>query len=303
MTPEHAFLDSIWEDLDDDATKLIFADWLEDQDDWRSPMLRWQVERNRHGFWTSTFKELHGRLSQHLFTQGGEWLAPLKKYTIRYSDGTGLLWLKMHPSEFTRLPEPRTSEGVHRWITEVSLEGSYLVDTLIVLDQGPQVRLFLNFSRVNQPSLLPRLAEARGLHRVRSLDLTFGSHASSELRQLVRSPGLANLQYLFLGYGSAKHEMIPYLVRATHLTNLRGLDLASSGLKDPHLIELVGSPILRGLTALYLEGNQFTRKGIEELIASPHLGKLAVLDLRGCKLDPSAPYVAPLRQRFPFVTL
>ncbi len=303
MTPEHAFLDSIWENLDDDDTKLIFADWLEERDDWRSSLLRWQFERNRHGFWTPEFKSHQGQIAAHLRQHGGGWLRPLSDHEVQYSDGTGLLWLTMTPTDLLQLPEPRSSEGVHRWVTEVSLSGRYIADLITALEKGPEVRLFLNFARSGTTTVARRLAEARGLERVRSLDLTYCGHARSDLEVLFNAPGLASLQYLFFGFCRGVEAALPALAQARHLTNLRGLDLARCSLRDPHLVDLARAPALEGLTALYLDDNHFGPEGIDALVASPRLKRLRILDLRKCGFGADSPIAEPLRQRFPFVTL
>jgi uncharacterized protein (TIGR02996 family) len=305
MTPEHAFLDSIWEDLDDDATKLIFADWLEEQEDWRGQLLRWQVERNQHGFWTPVFKQLRDQIDGRLLARGDDWLEPLANYHrgIRYSDGTGLLWLKTTPERLARLPEPRTSEGVHRWVTEASLESPSLNDVLTALERGPQVRVFVNFTRRAPAKVGQRLASAAGVERLRSLDLTFGNLEARDLEFLLAAPTLEGVQYLFFGFAHGASGVPAALLTAHHLTNLRGLDLSKCGLKDRELELLCRAPALEGLTALYLEQNHFSSVGLEALITSRYLQKLRILDLRSCHLSTDWPAVAALRQRFPFVTL
>jgi len=303
MTPEHAFLDSIWDDLDDDATKLIFADWLDERDDWRSWLLRWQVERNRHGFWTAEFRELHGQIRRHLFQHGRDWRRPLDRYHLQYSDGTGLLWLRLSPADLLRLPEPRTADGVCRWVTEVTVDSPYLNDVLTALERGPRVRLFLNFSQNDQADL-GRLVAARGLDRVRSLDLTFCRHRTGDLDRLLAASGLASLQYLFLGHavGPGVANAVEALCQARHLTNLRGLDLAKCGLGVGHVEALAQAPGLEGLTALYLEENRFGDAGLAALAASPHLKRLQVLNVQKCG-DVSQATREQIARRFPFASL
>lgn len=305
MTPEHAFLDSIWEDLDDDATKLIFADWLEEQEDWRGQLLRLQVERNQHGFWTSRFKGLHGRIGELLQERGADWLRPLglERHQVRYSDGTGLLWLFLAPQAFARLSEPRHSEGVQRWVTEVSLTGKYLNDLLTALERGPTVRVFVNLSGEAPQQVGRKLANCRGLDRLRSLDLTYSRLAPRDLETLLAAPALEGLQYLFLGYSTGTSGVPAALVQARHLTHLRGLDLSRGHLTDSELERLGRASCLAGLRALYLEQNQFTPRGLDCLLTSPHLNNLRVLDLRECHLNYEWPILDALRQRFPALSL
>ena len=303
MTPEHGFLDSIWEDLDDDATKLIFSDWLDERDDWRAEILRWQVERNRHGFWTRPYKQLHTQIISLLYERGKDWVTPLSRYTVRYSDGTGLLWLRMPPSAFAKLAEPRTSEGVHRWVTEVSLDGGKIASVLTALDRGPDVRIFLNFSRTSSNDIGTSLVSSPNLRRVRSLDFTFSNLHARDLRTLLHSSALSPLQYLFFGFSDGVSEVPNLLAEANQLTNLRGLDLAQCGLKDADLEKLARAPALGGLTALYLERNRFGVRGVSALVESRVLKNLRVLDLRSCGLKETDVAGKLVREHFPFATI
>jgi uncharacterized protein (TIGR02996 family) len=74
MTEERAFLIAILERPDDDTTKLVYADWLEEQGDPRYEFLRWMVKVRQERIITPEQRQRHNELSaelQELRTQ--EW--------------------------------------------------------------------------------------------------------------------------------------------------------------------------------------------------------------------------------------
>jgi uncharacterized protein (TIGR02996 family) len=66
MTEERAFLMAILERPDDDNTKLVYADWLEEQGDPRCEFLRWMVKVRQERFITPKQRQRHNELSAEL---------------------------------------------------------------------------------------------------------------------------------------------------------------------------------------------------------------------------------------------
>jgi uncharacterized protein (TIGR02996 family) len=66
MTEEQAFLTAILERPDDDATKLVYADWLEEHDDPRCEFLRWMVKVRQERVVTPEQRQRHNELSAAL---------------------------------------------------------------------------------------------------------------------------------------------------------------------------------------------------------------------------------------------
>src|SRR5215469_7814369 len=66
MTEEWAFLKAILERPDDDARKLVYADWLEDQGDPRSEYLRLMMKVRQERIVTPGLQKRHNELSTEL---------------------------------------------------------------------------------------------------------------------------------------------------------------------------------------------------------------------------------------------
>src|SRR5271166_3055191 len=66
MTEERAFLTAILERPDDDATKLVYADWLEEQGDLRGEYLRLMMKMRQERVVTPEQRQRHNELSAKL---------------------------------------------------------------------------------------------------------------------------------------------------------------------------------------------------------------------------------------------
>src|SRR5688500_7506010 len=75
MTDREALLRAIIETPDDDAPRLVYADWLDEhgQPD-QAEFIRLQCERNRHPQSDDHWKELGARCAQLLSANGHRWM-------------------------------------------------------------------------------------------------------------------------------------------------------------------------------------------------------------------------------------
>src|SRR5215471_13701636 len=72
------FLDDITADIDNDATRLVFADWLEENGQTeRAEFIRVQIERTRLPAWDAAQVRLRLREQELLKQHGESWLAEL----------------------------------------------------------------------------------------------------------------------------------------------------------------------------------------------------------------------------------
>jgi uncharacterized protein (TIGR02996 family) len=80
LTTEQAFLQAIREQPDDDAPRLIFADWLEDnrgtEGQVRAEFIRAQCALERGGLDAARWLELEARQNELLGLHGAEWAGP-----------------------------------------------------------------------------------------------------------------------------------------------------------------------------------------------------------------------------------
>jgi uncharacterized protein (TIGR02996 family) len=77
VNEEQAFLAAILADPDDDAPRLVFADWLEERGDPRGEFIRGQCRLARMREWDDGYTELETRCGLLERTHREEWLAPI----------------------------------------------------------------------------------------------------------------------------------------------------------------------------------------------------------------------------------
>ena len=85
MTTEEAFLQAVSEGPDDDAPRLVYADWLEEHGrPERADFIRTQVELARLPAEGRRRPELERRELELLSTHEEEWLPPLRRDWLGY---------------------------------------------------------------------------------------------------------------------------------------------------------------------------------------------------------------------------
>lgn len=83
MTHEDAFLQAIVEEPDDDAMRLIFADWLDEHDSPRGEFIRAQCEILQLPPQHPRRRQLHTRAVQLFRQHAQEWVGPLRPFLLR----------------------------------------------------------------------------------------------------------------------------------------------------------------------------------------------------------------------------
>jgi uncharacterized protein (TIGR02996 family) len=76
MGAEQGFLDAIWENPDDDAPRLVYADWLEERGNPRGEFIRVQCALARNGLEERERRVLERREQELLEKHKQEWLEP-----------------------------------------------------------------------------------------------------------------------------------------------------------------------------------------------------------------------------------
>jgi uncharacterized protein (TIGR02996 family) len=306
MTQEDAFLQDIIANPEDDALRLIYADWLDEQDQSeRAEFIRLQIELVRLPLHDPRRKEMAKREKTLLRKHATKWFAPPKglKVGSQFEVRRGFPFeLNISEHGFDALG----AELLARWpITRVSLK---LWDP---------------------PDAADNLAACSLLRQVRELDLGSNNLGQDQQYRVLESPHLVNLKWLGLGHNDLKDEGMRFLAQLPHLAGVRDLDLRHNNITSLGLSELTRSKHHRALTALILSGNQHTAddvvallesknwpalsdlnlwytslgdEGVELLAASRGLAKLTVLNLnnnsigdRGVQALGASPHAANLR--------
>ena len=73
---EHDLLQAVYTAPDDDAPRLVYADWLEERGDPRAEFIRAQVERAMTPEWDPRHEELEAREQELLREHYEEWAGP-----------------------------------------------------------------------------------------------------------------------------------------------------------------------------------------------------------------------------------
>jgi uncharacterized protein (TIGR02996 family) len=269
MSANPDFLRAIQENPDDDAPRLIYADWLEERgDDERAEVIRLGCElaRLREGDprWPWIEKhlpELHPGDHDCLFNDGTRraQLAERQRELLKANDRK---WRE-------RLPKLR---GLH-W--------------------GRFERGFISTIRVTYP--LDFAANAEALFAASPItEAHFEGLSINRLSKLIASPHLSRLRGIRLSTAVAADA---YLVGAVagceHLANLTKLDLNDNDIGPEGCRVLAGTPHLANLTTLHLKWCMLGTEGAIALLQSPYLKRLRALHV-GFELDFSLTRIAAL---------
>lgn len=263
MTHADAFLQDILAHPDDDAPRLIFADWLEEQGDAnstaRAEFIRIQCALAAKKLPEQQRAELVRREKQFLDEWDGEWVRPIRRL--------------VHSWEFHR-----------GFIHYVGISaGKFLAHTGRLFRRAPIQHLSLQ-ARMNtpysarDPSInMAALADNKHIRRLRSLDLSENQLESRDVRALVVSEHLTGLTELSLASNRIGDSGIRALASSSILGRLERLDLddndiGTAGLRAlSHALEqLDHSP--EGLLLKRLELSQYNLSaGAQRVIAESRL--------------------------------
>jgi uncharacterized protein (TIGR02996 family) len=270
MKTDKAFLQAVLDEPDDDAPRLVYADWLEEHGDAaRAEFLRVQCELARLADGDGRRWELEARERWLLWHHGKRWAGPLRRLVKRWQFRRGFV------------------EGV----TAGAAEFLGWADELFRLAPIRHVRLL----RVRDT--LPRLARCRHLARVQGLDLRHQDFSPEAFDALARSRHLTGLTSLNLrGTLLCNTAGMRQLAGYESLAGLTSLDLSQPRPGRPErrdenderfciqpsgIQALSDSPHLQRLTALKLSGydSGFSQQAVEALTGAALLGRLTELDL------------------------
>ncbi len=262
MTIEDAFLHDILAHPDDDAPRLIFADWLDEHNDPRGEFIRIQCALAQLSDEDPHRWPLEQREQELLREHEAEWLpkfignAPcifrrgfVEKITLylhdcRYFDQR--LFEQM-PIRYLRLDSANAESSIERTWVRIELPRS------------------------------PHLARLRGL----SLEFPLNRE---EFQSLIKSPYLDQLSDLKLYISNLEDVSLIDWEQAIRRPTLRSLDLSGTRLRSPLFQVLARTPYLAELTALNLTQTGIALDDLRILANSSSLTSLRELNLNGNRL-------------------
>jgi uncharacterized protein (TIGR02996 family) len=284
MTHAEAFLQDIAAHPDDDAPRLICADWIEEHGDpERAELIRVQCELARLGPHDLVRRcQLSRRERELLQKRSKEWGKPLRAYSSHFHFRRGFAdritmpasTFLNHAADIARITP----------LYEVKLRTvSKLVDKLAACPALARVsRLDLDFNKLGV-GRLETLLKSRHLKNLTHLDLSNNALTSGAGAALARAKCLPRLAHLTLDNNHLGKAGWSGLAEAPWLGQLQTLSLVGCELDAEGLGKLVGSPGAAGLRRLHLGDNRdLGDAALEALAGSPHLRGLTSLGLRRC---------------------
>jgi uncharacterized protein (TIGR02996 family) len=268
MTHDEAFLRDIIAHPDDDAPRLIYADWLEEHGrPGRARYIRAACERARLPPWEARWAELYD-----IEKDGGpdERCAPdlsglpgLRWPTLAFRRGfAARVWSGDAGGAFR--PFLRHAEALYRLAPVEEVEVHQSVPDVAELAASPWLArlrgLHLNLARLG--GSVRALAESPHATCLEELHFPFGGIDASGVEALAASPLLARLTTLDLSHNDRLGSpAAAALAAAPGPTRLRAFYLAQTDLSPDGLAALAGSPLLRTVTDLRLGATSSSARG------------------------------------------
>ena len=256
MDHERAFLQAIREQPDDDAHRLIYADWLEEQGGAertaRAAFIRAQCRLAALSEEDPLRDRLEDEAVDLLAEHEREWTQPLH--------GIAADWL------FSRGFIERITIGAPKFLTHAER----------LFDLTPLRSLHF----LIHPRDVPRLAACAYLQGIETLDFR-GCHLNDRaLQQLLTSPYLKRLRALDLTGNGINTPGVQALVQSPVMEGLRWLDLSRNlGIGDKSVRLLASAHRAKHLHALALGQSRMTADGLSDLLHSTSLTHLSELSL------------------------
>ncbi len=262
MTHEEAFLQAIREAPDDDAPRLLYADWLEERGDPRGEFIRVQCARACLPARDPRDRPLRGRAWELLEANWDAWVRPLRDLVGLNYSRRGESWLGGGRVEAIREAADRFPRGFVSDLTidaDAFLAGAGLSSPLLALRS---VRLWAAGARPYVLAESPHLAHVESLSAIDIFSDPFNDKCA---RALAASPHVARLRELYLRMNNVSDAGAEALARAPWLGRLRLLDLARNGLSVAGAAALASSPYLMPACVVHLGNDQFDRDTLDWL--------------------------------------
>jgi uncharacterized protein (TIGR02996 family) len=228
---EASFVRALCDDPDDDATLLVFADWLDDQDDPSAELLRIQQELSR---WTPELQRrllLQERERQLLQQFDSTRMESLCEFCLGWKRQRGLATLTIQPRRFAgkRFARMAREAFARGWVGGVQLRGGSYLGTA--------------------------LRQSEHLLDISALDLSNSNLVSDDLYHLVESPFLKGLRHLTLAGNRLDDIGVHRLAESPLLEHLHVLDLRNNAFTAAGLEGLLRAAKPGRLRRLEVQGN------------------------------------------------
>src|SRR5262245_46067126 len=256
MSQHEAFLRPIIETPEDDAPRLVYADWLEDHGDPdRAEFIRVQCRLASIDEDDPERRELLRREYDLLAEHGGEWAAPLVGKVRRWQFRRG-------------------------FVEQVCLEAKAFLKEAKWLFAFAPVRELDAYG--SGPRQVRELFASEHLRRIRRLELDHVKFGDAGAALLAASPNVANLTHLSLQFTQIGRVGLRAIATSPSLSSLRSLDVsANRDLQAADFAAFVSACELPCLERM--EWGRWMKVGLDglrALLASPLAAQLTALEVR-----------------------
>lgn len=270
MTPEQAFLEDILEHPEDDAPRLIYADWLEENGDPdRAEFIRIRIEQAKGP--SARAK----RAVTLIEANWDRWVKPLSLL----ADDTAFRHQPWLNSRLRVSASKLVGEFPRGFIPSFALRAkTFLAKTNAILALTALTRLRLD----QAGGLGGPLAACPALRAIRELEFIDWSHSpltAADVAELTHSRQLPRLTTLRLPRNNLGDRGVACLARSAWLAGIRSLDLSDNGLSSTGLRQLTTRDDWRQLRELRLDNNCFDHEAISLLLSAPWLHHIEILSL------------------------
>jgi uncharacterized protein (TIGR02996 family) len=243
---ELRFLEHVCASPDDDAPRLIFADWLDEHNDPRGEFIRIQIALARLAADDPRRTELANRESVLLARYRAKWSEPLRGFAGGTEFARGFIE--------TAVVDARTFVRMGHVLFHLSP-----LRHIRLLDVG---------------SSLTRVMTSPNLARLSAITI-FAQHIDDRLtRALVDSPHLDNLRSLNIARNRIGDRGLEQIAWSPRLRNLVELDIGDNAVGDTGVRAIAESNNLGRLQSLELRNNELSRAGLAWLCASSTLTQM-----------------------------
>jgi uncharacterized protein (TIGR02996 family) len=278
QTEAEAFLQRIRAYPDDDAQRLIFADWLDEEGDPRGRFVRVQLALADLPAGAPERPALLSAERDLLAAHREAWEAPFRGLATGCVFRRGFVdEVKIEARQFLRAAHElfAASPVRHVHLLDVS-------DSLPAVLQSPYMgrlaALTIHAQHTGEP-LARAAAHSEYLAGLKRLALTRNRFGDDAVEHLARAPVFANLDELDLSENEIGETGARALAASPHLANLRRLELRSNALGPAGAEALAGSDRLAALERLGLSDNGVGLPRLLTLGRAHDLLRVPVLDL------------------------
>jgi uncharacterized protein (TIGR02996 family) len=265
-----AFLQAIAQSPEDDALRLVYSDWLEENGKAeRAELIRVQIELTRIGMDNLRYPELHRREMELLKEHQAAWVRDELPEGVEIEDFEENYWLT---SGFRRGLPARVVTPLSAFLSVGEKLARVPIEKLHIDDRESRPSTSL-------PQRFAKLAGCPVLAHFPRLNLQYDDIGVQELATLLGSAHLPMLREIVLGPAELGEEGGELLAVCERLSELRCLDLGSCRIDPPGLLALLGSPHLHALKEVDLSGNNLDDEAARALADHKPMADWRVLDL------------------------